>query len=689
VRSWPVLAGTLALFLAATGSPAGGDDAHAEQEDPDAVHRAEEIVVEGEGEPPSHVYEETPVEREVLDRAEIEQRPATSAADLVRVLPGFRSQQRVQGEESAVSIEGLPPEQTRALVDGRRYEGEIGGVDDFQRLPLADAERVEVLRGVQALRYGSEAAGGVVRIETPDPPRDGLRSWLDAGAGDQGRIYGSGSLGYGDERAGGWLRFVHDQIDGFDAPHDLEDGVLVSAGSQSRRVSRDVYGKLRFAVQPGLELATRLGWRLDDERDLTVAGEGERGDRDEERWLAAQEFAWDLGERGLLSGSLAGYDDTLTSDVGRPFTMEEDELAGDLTFERLVHTGSVAHALTLGVDGSAPRLDLDESTGPPGPEAGGDVYESILTGGLFALSETQLLDSLAFEAGVRGQLHSELQPQLLPQLAVLWSPWRSDAQRFLRLRASWGLGWRPPSLRDLYQPAVPQLGGAYFLEGDPDLEPEHVETIRLGAELAPLENLSFAVTGFHNRMRDLIRSRPAGSIQTGTETVTVCRPICVPVEVPILAPLYRKENLSRVHTEGAELRGRWRPHRLVDFELAYTYLHTSVSDPDTTLSELPNEPEHVVDAIASFEVPVWRTRLTAQARWRGEALTETSGTGLPGFGSFEESDPSLIVDLRVAQPIGRGFEAYVDVFNVGDERVVDSYVVRGRSFLVGLRARWD
>jgi outer membrane receptor for ferrienterochelin and colicin len=159
--------------------------------------------------------------------------------------------------------------------------------------------------------------------------------------------------------------------------------------------------------------------------------------------------------------------------------------------------------------------------------------------------------------------------------------------------------------------------------------------------------------------------------------------------VPILAPLYRKENLSRVHTEGAELRGRWRPHRLADLELAYTYLHTSVSDPDTTLSELPNEPEHVVDAIASFEVPVWRTRLTAQARWRGEALTETSGTGLPGFGSFEESDPSLIVDLRVAQPIGRGFEAYVDVFNVGDERVVDSYVVRGRSFLVGLRARWD
>jgi outer membrane receptor protein involved in Fe transport len=711
VRAW--LAGTLVVAIAALAAAGARaqDDSPDPASDAPTVYRAEEIVVEDarEAARPTEVFADTPVQREVLSRPDLERRPGTSAADLLRTLPGVRQQQRVQGEEAAVSIEGLPPEFTRALVDGERYTGEIGAVDDFRTLPTFDAERVEVLRGAQALRYGSDAAGGVVRIDTPDPPRDGLRGRFEGGYGGSSWIYGAGSIGWGSERAGAWLRFVDDEIDGFEAPDDLGDAVRVSAGKQSQRVSRDLYGKLRLAPLASLGLVTRFGWRRDDESGL--AGEARVGDREETRWLVGQHGTWQLGETTRLLANVTWYDDELASEVGRSFALREREPSGRLALEHLVQIGPTSHGLVLGGDVFAPRIDLEnerfESPVPNPlflPEA---VEEAHAFGGLFALSESDLTSWLRFEGGVRAQFHSDYAPRLLPQVAVLLTPWQPDERRFLRLRASWGLGYRTPSLRDLHQPPVAQLGGSYFLAGNPDLDPEHVQSIRFGVEAAVHERVTLAATAFHNDIEDHIRSLLAGSIHTRTELRNpppltpeqedLCErfgqalPICSrdPVAVPIFANLFVKRNLDEVRTRGVETRLRVRPHDRVDLELAWTWLRTEVNDAGAALDELPNEPEHVVDALLGVELPWTRTRVAALARWRGPALTETSGTGSFGFVSLEKSDPSLILDLRLVQPLGdRGLELYADLFNATDERVVDSYVVRGRTVFVGLRGRF-
>ena len=151
-RRTAALGWLLALFLA---SPARAEE---------TVRRAQEVLVESETEqaaPAStvQVFEDTPVEKEVIQREQIENRPGTTAADLLRTIPGVRQQERIQGEKAAISIEGMPAEYTRGLVDGDRYSGEIGAVDDFASIPLQDAENVQVLRGAQSLRYGAEAAG--------------------------------------------------------------------------------------------------------------------------------------------------------------------------------------------------------------------------------------------------------------------------------------------------------------------------------------------------------------------------------------------------------------------------------------------------------------------------------------------------------------------------------------------------
>lgn len=260
------------------------------------------------------------------------------------------------------------------------------------------------------------------------------------------------------------------------------------------------------------------------------------------------------------------------------------------------------------------------------------------------------------------------------------------------MRASWGRGYRTPSLRDLYQPPVAQLGGAYFLAGSPDLDPEHVESIRLGLEAAPVSKVSVSVTAFWNEIEDNIRStlcrdtricNADGTITTGFREIPGFPPI------PVTAPLFVKTNLAQVKTRGVETRMRLLPLRGVELEIAYTWLETDVEDETITITELPNEPEHVVDGLVGVEIPWTGTQLAALARWRGEALIEASGTGSVSFVSDAQSDPSLVVDLRVVQPLGEtGFELYADLFNATDERVVDSNVVRGRTWFVGLRGRF-
>ena len=101
--------------------------------------------------------------------------PATDASQVIEHLAGIRTQQRIQGEEAAVSIEGMPPEYSLLLVDGQRWSGEIGGVGDASDIPLQNVDQIDILRGGQGARYGADAGGGVIDLVTHDAPDEGYR----------------------------------------------------------------------------------------------------------------------------------------------------------------------------------------------------------------------------------------------------------------------------------------------------------------------------------------------------------------------------------------------------------------------------------------------------------------------------------------------------------------------------------
>ncbi|MGH0028741.1 MAG: TonB-dependent receptor plug domain-containing protein [Myxococcota bacterium] len=697
-----------AFLLAATLVVAFAPPSVAAEEE--TVHTGGEIVVEDERLRAEEVFQDTAIETEVITRQEIQDTPGTSVADVVEYRAGIRTQQRIQGQDAAVSIEGMPPEYTHILVDGQRWSGEIGGVGDLADVPLTNIERIELLRGNQGTRYGTDAGGGVINVVTKGAPEEGARVAGDLVLGTDEKLRAGGAVSGRLGPLGLSLSGDFDTVNGYDAPTD-DDIVFVGiGGDDSVLQSHFLYGKWNLPVGESLELRGNGVWRVEDD-DLVPEGTHTHLTTEETNWRGNGGFDWLALDSTSVIGDFTWYDVETDSKVGREFVLREDEWKGDLRFDHFLETGPITHSILGGGELAYQRLDLDEGDLPPGIDnddlaAGRDVDETFTIPSLYLQTESAVTDWFSLVLGVRARFHSEFASRVLPQVGVLVKPHET-----LKLRASWGLNYRTPSLRDLYQPPTPQLGGAYFLAGNEDLDPERSMSTRAGLEWSPAEWMSLATTGFYNDIDDHIRSQLAGEIQIGEQVVPpgdpgfdpvlqlVCdaqaqfypdpadwTPECgVGVTLPITSNVFAKSNLDSVRTWGVEAQLRLRVTRHAQLGVDYTWLQTEVTDSNVALDELPNEPEHVVALRGLLTLPWTDTRLLTAFRWRDSVIPEGSGTGLISFADGSEHlDPTWQLDFRVTQPLWDRGRLYFDAINVTNERREDSYAIRGSTFMVGL-----
>ena len=118
---------------------------------------------------------------------DLEKRPAANdISEVLRTMPGVNltgnSSTGQRGNKRQIDIRGMGPENTLILVDGKpvtsrnaeRYgvRGERNSRGDSNWVPVEAIEKIEVLRGPSAARYGSGAMGGVVNIITKPVTND-------------------------------------------------------------------------------------------------------------------------------------------------------------------------------------------------------------------------------------------------------------------------------------------------------------------------------------------------------------------------------------------------------------------------------------------------------------------------------------------------------------------------------------
>ncbi|HEX5033337.1 MAG TPA: TonB-dependent receptor plug domain-containing protein, partial [bacterium] len=103
----------------------------------------------------------------IVTGEELDRRVDRSVAEGLEELPGlFVQQLGTRGETVNVRIRGATAADTLVLLDGVRLNNPADNEANLGLIPVEQIDRIEVLRGSQAVLYGGNAVGGVVNIIT-------------------------------------------------------------------------------------------------------------------------------------------------------------------------------------------------------------------------------------------------------------------------------------------------------------------------------------------------------------------------------------------------------------------------------------------------------------------------------------------------------------------------------------------
>ncbi|MFM7027121.1 MAG: TonB-dependent receptor [Chakrabartia sp.] len=163
------------------------------------------------------------------------------------------------------------------------------------------------------------------------------------------------------------------------------------------------------------------------------------------------------------------------------------------------------------------------------------------------------------------------------------------------LRGAAYLGWRLPTLNELYRPF---RVGSDATAANPDLRPEKMRGIELGVDVAPAKGLVLRATAFSNRLKDAIGN------------VTLSTTPGVKDGVGYVAGIYRKRlNLDAVRSNGLELDARYTKGDWA-VSASYAYSDARVRGSGAAAG---------LDGLRPAQVPAHTA--SATLGWRGVSLT--------------------------------------------------------------------
>lgn len=624
---------------------------------------------------------------DVVTRERIRDTGYESVGEVLRELPGVLT--RRGSDTSAAAghqIQGLDSRQVLVLLDGQPLVGARGikrGAFNLDRQSVGRLDRIEVVKGASSALYGSDAIGGVINLVTRDAERP-LEGSLVVSGGSHGTFDGRGAAGFARGAWHGFFSVERHQNDGFDLSPTTPDTTGAPFGRN------DAYGKLRFDASPTLSLTAFANGYWNDS-DARVVGE---------LGLQASDVADDAQNYGLTadwhpsarrSVQARGYfgrydersDNTLLAAGAAP--IPSDEL-----YERL---GKVDATLSQ-VWGERQFVQVgaewsrDEYSGAN--RLRNDDGEHATTGVLWAQDRINLAGPLALTLGARYDHHSIFGSAFSPKAAV-----NLRASDTVRLRASYGRGFRAPDLGQLFYRFLNPTN-FYQVIGNPALEPEHASSYQVGGEVtARRGRLRLGANLFRNDVRDLIESVSLGFIATSRQLAAVSQQEGIESSFrPALNRLlFRYQNVADARTQGLEIDGEAALPAGFSFSGAYTYLQAK--DQATGLTLTNRNPHQGVARLA------WESRRTGtRANLRGTffsswiAARSTSGgatidTVAPGF---------QLWDVHVAQRLRNGLELYAAADNLGDSQDPNTGLLNasgrplpvyrpevGRTFRLGVR----
>lgn len=590
----------------------------------------------------------------VIDQRAIDASQAVAVADLLAAVPGVGvTRSGGPGALTALRIRGAEADHTLVLIDGVQINdpSSTGGGFDFGNLLVGDISRVEVLRGSQSTLYGSQAIGGVVDIVTAEGRgAPGGRVQVEYGSMDTTLL--KAGFGGGGERltahlGGAWFRT--DGISTFGA-----------GGEADAFRSTSVAGRLAYQLVPAVKLDLR-GYFANSrvETDgypppaFTFADAGDYADKRQR-----------VGYAGLLFGEPeAPVRHRLAFQATRT---DRDEFTGALgavgpfgeyrgANHRFEYQGSwrIAPDYTavfgLQREESRMRNDID-------PVAADARLHSA-----YLQLQGEPVDGLTLTGGYRRDDHDSFGAHGSLQFAAAW-----QASAGTLLRASWGQGFKAPTLYQLFS--------AY---GNPGLAPETASGWDAGIEQRWLEGrLRLSAIYFERTTRELI-----SFLDCPDPGNRIC-------SAPGHLPFGYYENTALARANGVELQSAVELSSMLDVSANYTLSRSQDRSPGSPTSgmQLLRRPKQILNAAVNLRA-LPGVSLTA-------ALRHVSSSPEMDFDVFPAARISLraytLVDLRLswARDDHWQFTGRVENLFDRDYQTVNQYGTVGRAAFVSVNRRF-
>lgn len=564
-------------LLAATASAAHAQDTRLERAEADAELPLsgdelllDEVVVVSAREQLNQAPGVSIISREEIERTP----PVNDLSDIIRRQPGVNltgnSSTGQRGNNRQIDIRGMGPENTLILIDGKpvfsrnsvrmRRGGERDTRGDSNWVPAEAVDRIEVLRGPAAARYGSGASGGVVNIITkrPDKHSFSATSFANVPESDkEGRTFRSTVVAGGPLSERFSYRFTanynHTDADDIDINENATpEGQSVAAGREGV-INTDFRGLLSWKIDERHVVDVEAAWSqqrniyagdalFQDVFGSAINEELARGGHETNRVTrstlsATHRGQWDFGtsntfiqwentkNKRLGEGNAGGGEGQINTRYAKDrktITLDNVTAKSEWNFPLTI---VVPQTLTLGAEFRGEWMDdenIADGNALNAPQFGVASAENrnpksqSLLGAIYAENNILVTDKFILTPGLRFDHHSEAGNNWSPSLNASYA--LTDE---ITLKAGIARAFKVPNLYQLNPNYVytsagngcpPGIGPCWVL-GNPNLKAETSINKEIGINYTDEKGWNAGITYFHNDYKDRIQ---AGTTTLGT-----------------------------------------------------------------------------------------------------------------------------------------------------------------------------
>ena len=517
-----------------------------QEDELDLLYGGEEFISLATG--TSQPISRAPAVASVITSDDIRAIGATDLDQILETVPGLHTSYRAGSYGPIYTIRGIYSEtnpQVLVLINGvpitNLFVGDRGQV--WGGMPVKNISRIEVIRGPGSALYGADAFAGTINIVTKTAQEiNGTEVGAGAGSFDTQRawlLHGSSNNGLDVA-----FSFQYLNTDGqretieSDAQTGLDALLATSVSNAPGPVNVQAETiDTRLDLKRG-DWQLRLGYQ--GRKDIgTGAGVGQaldpNGSNDSDRFNADLTYTNDESiENWDFTGQISYFDTSAKSDLilnpaGASFpngqTFANGVIGNPDVFEQhwrgsvsAFYHGFTDHRIRVGAGVNFDEVDrvresrnftLDGNLLPT-PLAGGNVIDvsndpntvflqpgSRTVQYAFIQDEWQFAPDWDLTAGVRWDNYSDFGTTINPRAALVW-----QTEYNLTTKLLYGRAFRAPSFaetRNINNPVA---------LGNPNLDPETIDTIELAFDYHPTQDIATTINLFRYELRDIIRPVP-------------------------------------------------------------------------------------------------------------------------------------------------------------------------------------